>query len=198
MNLFLIFILLLLPYVPGVGPSAAPKHQQPVVGSGVYQTADDYQKGVLALPVDCRANRHKIKLHDLLGKPTFDVIHDGKKHTFVKAEVYGFRTCEGQTYRFFNNEEYLIRENGILTIYERTVAQPGISGKGTQLVPKFFFSLGNAGSIQPLMKKNVKEAFPEKHAFHDALDAQFATDDVSAYDDFHKMYRVNHLLHGTH
>jgi len=46
-----------------------------------------------------------------------------------------------------------------------------------------------------LTLENLKQAFPDNHRFHDALDATFAAGRVLAeYDEFHKMFKVNRLL----
>lgn len=61
--------------------------------------------------------------------------------------------------------------------------------------PKYFFVTKSSDVLQELTKENLKKAFPENHAFHDALDAGFTTDSaLPDYDSFHKMYKVNHLL----
>ena len=44
-----------------------------------------------------------------------------------------------------------------------------------------------------LNHENLKKAFPDNHKFHDGLDASFKGKDISAYDAFHKMFKVNHL-----
>jgi hypothetical protein len=42
---------------------------------------------------------------------------------------------------------------------------------------------------------NLKAAFPTNHKFHDELDANFKSDkELTAYDSFHKMYKVDHIL----
>jgi len=65
--------------------------------------------------------------------------------------------------------------------------------------PKYFFTTASADVLQPLTKENLKKAFPENHSFHDALDATFKSDDdLSQYDTFHKMYKVNRLLAAHH
>jgi len=175
------------------GPSAC-WIQQPVATSGIYRTADDFRKGTPYLAVDCRTAKHKIKLHDFLNKPYLEVIHQGTKNRFLKAEVFGFQECGGRAYRFFNGEEYLIREVRSVVVYEKQVNQPGLGGKGSVKVPKLFFSTGLEEPIQLLTKANLKRAFPDRHALHDRLDAQFSGDDATDYDSFHQMYRINNLL----
>ena len=58
----------------------------------------------------------------------------------------------------------------------------------------FYFSTQLDGPIQPLTLEALKQATPDNHAFHNALDAQFQNANVVDYDDFHKMYKVNQLL----
>ena len=59
----------------------------------------------------------------------------------------------------------------------------------------YFFSVDAASEPQPLTKSNVKAAYPDNHKFHDALDAQFKEDnELYAYDNFHKMYKLNQIL----
>lgn len=61
--------------------------------------------------------------------------------------------------------------------------------------PKYFFSTEKSNLLQPLTKENVKKAFPDNHPFHDAIDATFRDDkDLSSYDEYHKMYKINWLL----
>lgn len=194
MNLLVYLTILSVSLHRGEGSPSPHWFQEPVAASGIYRTAADYQNDNLSLSVDCRSSRHKIKLHNFLNKPYVDVLHEGKKYRFQKAELFGFRTCDGKRYRFYQNEEYQILETKTLTIYQHVVSEPGLSGKGIQTVRRYFFSVGDTSVILPLTKRNLKEALPEQHAFHDVLDSQFSTDDISAYDDFHKMFRVNHLL----
>jgi len=52
--------------------------------------------------------------------------------------------------------------------------------------------------LRELTKLNLKKAFPNDHAFHDALDAQFKEDkELINYDEFHKMYKVNRVYTST-
>lgn len=61
--------------------------------------------------------------------------------------------------------------------------------------PKYFFVAQPSDVLQDLTKENLKKAFPENHIFHDALDANFKEDkELTAYDKFHKMYKINWLL----
>jgi hypothetical protein len=64
--------------------------------------------------------------------------------------------------------------------------------------PKYFFTTSSSNVLKELTKMNLKKAFPNEHAFHDALDAQFREDkELISYDDFHKMYKVNRVYTST-
>ena len=44
----------------------------------------------------------------------------------------------------------------------------------------------------------LKKAFPDNHAFHDALDVNFKEDkELINYDDFHKLYKVSWVYKNT-
>lgn len=58
--------------------------------------------------------------------------------------------------------------------------------------PKYFFVTKSSEVLQELTKQNIKKSFPDNHAFHDALDANFKEDkDLIEYDSFHKIYKLN-------
>lgn len=64
--------------------------------------------------------------------------------------------------------------------------------------PKYFFTTSSSNVLQELTKMNLKKTFPNNHAFHDALDANFKEDkELINYDDFHKMYKVSWVYKNT-
>jgi len=98
--------------------------------------------------------------------------------------------ADARNYREVGNDRYLILESKALYIYALdTVVRKGATEK------TYFFSVGPSGDIAPLTIVNLKKAFPNNHAFHDLLDMTFKHDsDLTWYDDFHKMFKVNRLL----
>jgi hypothetical protein len=95
--------------------------------------------------------------------------------------------------RVVGNDRYQILEARALYIYSHDV----IVRKGTT-EKAYFFSIGPTGEIYPLTILNLKKALPENHVFHDLLDMAFKNDsDLTKYDAFHKMFRVNRLLLGS-
>jgi hypothetical protein len=105
----------------------------------------------------------------------------------IAAPVAG---ADARSYRFGGNQRYEILEARNLYIYTADVlVRKGAAEKA------YFFSVGPAGEIYPLTLVNLKKAFSENHRFHDFLDMAFRNDsELKKYDDFHKMFKVNHLL----
>jgi hypothetical protein len=99
-------------------------------------------------------------------------------------------SADGRSFRTVGSQRYEILEARDLVIY----SSDAIVRKGT-LEKTYFFSVGLKGEILPLTILNLKNAFPDNHAFHDSLDMMFKNDwQLTKYDDFHNMYKVNRLL----
>jgi hypothetical protein len=167
--------------------------------SGLYVTAADYREGRLASEGDCKSAEHKLELHDMLNKPYIDVTHGAGHRRYMKSAIFGFRSCEGIDYRFAGSREYQILEARELYIY--VIQAPARLGKdtarGLSKVSTYFFSVGAEGNVLPLSLINLRQAFPANHRFHDSLDAAFQLGGLEQYDDFHKMFKVNHVLEAS-
>jgi hypothetical protein len=98
--------------------------------------------------------------------------------------------ADARNYRVVGNDRYQVIEAKTLYIYSLDVlVRKGTSEKA------YFFSVGPNGDVLPLTILNLKKAFPDNHVFHDLLDMSFKYDsDLTRYDDFHKMFKVNRLL----
>src|SRR5262245_284748 len=98
--------------------------------------------------------------------------------------------ADARNYRVVGTDRYQILEAKALYIYSLDVlVRKGASEK------TYFFSVGPNGDVVPLTILNLKKAFPENHAFHDLLDMSFKHDsDLTKYDEFHKMFKINRLL----
>jgi len=161
--------------------------------SGVYLTAADYKNGRLSFEGDCGSKAHRLELHDVLHKTYIHVTHETEKRRFAKSDLFGFRGCDGNDYRFAANLEYQILETRELYIYAREVYVS--HGRGRHTVRGYFFSAGTEGPVLTLTLENLKKAFPANQKFHDALDAAIgAKQKLSEYDESQKMFKVNQLL----
>jgi hypothetical protein len=159
--------------------------------SGVYKTYDDYTNQKITFGIDCKTEKHKIKLNEFPNKSFITVIHDGKPHQMAKDSVFGYQLCDGNFVRFVDNTDYHLTEKGDVWLYKKLIVK---SPKGSPEPNLNFFSVAGEKPIV-LTMENLKKAFPNNHKFHDALTAQFKNDaELAAFDSFHKKSKVNHLL----
>jgi hypothetical protein len=173
--------------------SAGTAQVAPPKTSGVYLTGADFKNGQVSFEGDCGSKTHKLELHDVLHKSYIHVTHGTEKHRYAKSNVFGFRACDGQDYRFASNLEYQILEVKELYIYAREV--PVSHGRGIHTIRGYFFSAGPDGSVLALKLEILKQAFPDNRRFQDALDATVgAGQKLAEYDESHKMFKVNQLL----
>lgn len=168
--------------------------------SGIYKTAEDFQQRKLSYAINCKNEKHKINPNILFNGSEVKVKHEGVTYNLKKSEVFAYRTCEGVEYRFVDDKEYKVLNPGetlIMYMYQH----PAHSGKDLSkglYKPEYYFSNGTSASLQTLTKANIKALYPANHKFHDALDAQFKDDtELYAYDNFHKMYKLNWVIKNT-
>lgn len=166
--------------------------------SGIYKTAEDFQNRKLAYAINYKTEMHKINADLLFNDKEVKVKHHDTTYKLLKSNTYGYRNMKGEEFRFVDNKEYKIlnpAEPLIIYVYQNPVH----STKGEQkYVPVYFFSTDAASPPQPLTKANLKAAFPDNHTFHDKLDEQFKADnELYAYDNFHKIYKLNRLLQNS-
>jgi hypothetical protein len=161
--------------------------------SGIYKTAADFSAKKLSLAINCKTESHKIKINDIFSQDKITVVHDGKSYDFKKSDIYGYKLCNGETFRFSGNKDYqVMNPNEGILLYKMEVMQTKAQAPK---VYSYYFSKDAASPLQDLTKANLKAAFPTNHKFHDGLDADFKSDgELTAYDSFHKMYKVNHIL----
>ena len=163
--------------------------------SGIYKTAEDFQQKKLMYAINYKTETHKIKSTLLFDNKTIKVKHQGKTYTLLKSETYGYRSTKGEEFRFINGMEYKVLnpgENLLLYVYQHSSHSPKETEK---YMPTYFFSTSAASAPQSLTKANLKAAYPSNHKFHDGIDADLKSDnELSTYDSFHKMYKLNWLL----
>jgi lipopolysaccharide export LptBFGC system permease protein LptF len=163
--------------------------------SGIYKTAEDFQRKHLSYAINYKTETHQIKDNLLFNNDEIKVKHKGTTYTLNKSNTYGYRSTKGMDYRVVDNREYKIINPGepiLLYVYQHPAHSPKEAEK---YGPMYFFSTDATTAPQALTKDNLKAAFPDNHKFHDALDAQFKTNTHwASYDSFHKMYKLNHIL----
>lgn len=161
--------------------------------SGVYLTGSDFKSGKLSLAIDCRTEKHRIKLNDFFGKPFIIVKHKDSSYKLQKGEIFGFKTCDGTIIRFSKKKELvLLNPSETILIYRHDHAEPP---KGKTNVTNYYFSTGADSPVLLLTKSNLKKAFPDQHLFHQQIDLHFRYNtELAAYDAFHKMYKLNWIF----
>jgi hypothetical protein len=161
--------------------------------SGIYKTAADFNAKKLSLAINCKTETHKIKINDIFSQDHITVVHNGKSYDFKKSDIYGYKLCKGETFRFSGNKDYLVMNPyETILLYKAEVMQTKATAPK---VYTYYFSKDAVSPLQDLTKANLKAAFPTNHKFHDELDANCKNDsELTAYDSFHKMYKVNHIL----
>ena len=166
--------------------------------SGIYKTADDFKNKKLAYAINYKTEKHKINDNVLFNDAQIKVKHHDTTYTLEKSNTYGYKDTKGETFRFVDNKEYKILNPGeplLIYVYQHPAHSPK---EATKYGPMYFFSTDAASAPQALTKANLKNAFPDNHAFHDALDAQFKDDtELYEYDSFHKMYKLNRIYGNT-
>lgn len=157
--------------------------------SGVYLNTDDFQAQRLTYAINCKTQKHKIKLKEFFSQPHIVVVHNDSVYTLMKNEVYGYRDCDGDSYRFVDQKVYRI-----LNPFEPIVIYRYFVFNSKDPVVDYFFSKGNGGLVEELTKANIKRAFPENHKFHELLDLTFNDElDLSSYDKRRKVYKLIHV-----
>lgn len=177
-------LLLLAPVLVGMSQS---------VISGVYMSYEDFLSGKLEYAINCSEESHKIRSQGDWNRDRFKVVHRGTKFIHDRSEVFGYRDCAGKDWRLYGKDDYQIAEKRSIIIYRRYAVSNSDPETG-KIRPSYYFSVDN-GDLLKLTKANLKKTFPDNHHFHDKLDETFSGGEpVSAYDNFHKMYKVNRVL----
>jgi hypothetical protein len=164
-----------------------------IVVSGVFLTAKDYQNNKLIQEADCENDEQKFKTYNFFSKSTFDILYKGKKTTYEKKDIYAYRNCHNEVWRFYKNKEYQIKETKAMYIY--SVNKVVVDGGVIEMEPIYYFSTAADEEIKLLTIHNLKKEYPNNKTYHNMLDAEFSSDKaIQSYDFTNKMYFVNYLL----
>lgn len=163
--------------------------------SGIYKTAIDFRQRKLSYAINYKTEKHKINNYLLFNSGEIRIKHKGENYALLRNEVYGYRSTNGDKFRFVDNKEYKIlnpKEKLLINVYKHPAHSPNEAAK---YAPTYLFSTDELSAPQPLTRSNLKIDFAGNHLFHDALDAHFQTDqELYAYDPMHEMYKLNWML----
>jgi hypothetical protein len=160
--------------------------------SGIYKTFTDYNNNKLIYEIDCKTEKHRIRLNEFLNESYITIKHKDKKIKLQKDSIYGILNCDEPLIRFQNKEHFYLSEKGSIWIFYKEV--PVTQGKGFKLEKQYYFTTTGNGPLIELTINYIKQAFPTNHTLHDAIDSQFQNTEISEYDTFHKMFKINHII----
>ena len=131
---------------------------------GLYLTYSDYLGHKLSYTEDpSNSSGNKIALHEFFGSDKITVTSDGKKLSFDKEQIFGYRDANGNDYRFHDGEAYQIVDTKGFFIYSHdSLVQ---QGKGPKPTTGYYFSKTSSSPVLPLTFRNVVSAFPENPKF---------------------------------
>jgi hypothetical protein len=182
------------PHSPGLRARTGVPNTPPL--AGVYATLNDYEADRLVDMIVCRSASQPVDRNAFRSATFVQLPGPTERTRYAKAEIFGFRACDGSDVRFVRGDTYRIVRAPPMYLYERkrTVSV----GKATRVVTDFGFSVAAADSVRPLTMDALKHAYPENHRFHDLLDLAFRrNEELIRYDDFHREYTVARLLRET-
>ena len=173
-----------------VSISVATKGQKD--SSGVYMTAVDFTNKRLTYGINCKTEKHKIKLNNFFNRDYITVIHEGTKYNISKDSVFGFKTCNSSSYRIADKIDYtILNADDNLLLYEFIP----VSVPKNPSPPVHKFSKGADGPMLDLTIENVKNIYPDNHQFHDEVENTFRSNSsLLSYDSYHKQYKLVRLF----
>lgn len=162
---------------------------------GLYINQADFENNKLSY-TSTSGEKIKITFNEFLDKPFITVKQNGEKTTIFKDDIFAYQH-NGNVVRTWNFVSYSFLEKGPVWIYYRNEYISN-KGKGLRREKNYYYSVTGSGEILPLTIRNLKKSFPDRHMFHNFLDAQFQRDaDLSFYDSYEKKFRINHILETT-
>ena len=171
--------------------------QPATLRSGLYITAADFESGRLADAIACQTDSRPVEPDAFSTGAQVQWPAGTASKRYPKAEIFGFRACDGTNVRFVRGANFRVVRAPPLYLYQHEYRVSAGKG-GFRLLAEYGFSTTAADSVRPLTLDALKRAYPENHRFHDLLDLAFRSDEeLMRYDEFHHEYRVARLLRGT-
>ncbi len=164
--------------------------------SGIYLNAEDFMKGKLSFAPTAH-EKYRIQLNEFFASPRVTVINGTQKQTYAKDSIFGFRTSNGTSFRFFKREAYeVLNAGGLPLLYKRSVIH---GGKGPHSEVSYYFSADGALPVYALTHANIRAAYAADSAFVERVYDSFTTDaDLIEYDSYHNKYKLNRIYQTQH
>lgn len=158
--------------------------------SGIFLTANDFVQNRLLYSGSCKKDKHKIKLNDFFGKSYVTIKHRDSIYRVYKKQIFGYKWCDGNVYRFKNKKELLLLNPAEpILIYKHIISKPPT---GLTNVTNYYFSKGAFSMPLLLTFKNLNKEFSENPLFIDSLKQMFTYNtQLASYDSYRKVYVLN-------
>lgn len=156
--------------------------------AGIYKTADDF----LNERCSHASKGTRIKLHEMFHIEKIEVrLHDST-YSYLKNDLYGYRSEKGETFRFYNNQIFpILNPKESILLY---VSSSGTGMRNSPIVEHYYFSRSASDSILTLNFRNLETIFADDLNFTQLVSIYFReVDELYEYDQLHQMYRLNWL-----
>jgi len=137
--------------------------------SGLYETSQAFidQKMMYA------SEGTTITMNESSNSDYITVVDNNQTHHVKTKNVFGYKDSNNLTYRFVGNTRYLmLNPSGETHLYQLE----SLPSENQPAVMQYYFSRGT-GEVQKLTLANIKNAFADDLNFHEALDAEFKSDE---------------------
>ncbi|BBE19856.1 hypothetical protein AQPE_4044 [Aquipluma nitroreducens] len=142
---------------------------------GVYKTYEDYSNGKMEVFIDCANKDGKIKPNDFFKTDYVTVIKNGEKIDLKKDEIFGYQLCNGDFFRFLNNNRLTLVDKSGLWIFSKEVVVSHSPFTGTEKVTNYYFSKDGSREIKSLTFSNLKDALPDNKVLFSEMELLFSS-----------------------
>ena len=162
---------------------------------GVYKTYEDYVNGKMEVSINCKTEKGKIKPNDFHNKEYITVIKNGEKTDYKKGEIFGYQNCNGEFFRFLNNERLALADKSDLWIFSKEEVVSHSPFTGTKTVTKYYFSLNDGEEIKSLTFNNLKDALPGNKVLFSEMELLFSSNSaLHSYNQSTGAFKINSFL----
>ncbi len=171
-------------------------------GSGIFSTAEDYQKNSITIIADSTQGK-AIKIDDFFFRPYVWIKTSAGKRKVPKKNLFAVRMPDKKVYRIVNNENYLLLDTTNIYIYsrEKEVNIPITTTYSTRFsrrkVTGYFFSTTKTSGIQVLNRVNVRLGLLRDKQFDNELMAHFQTDESLSVRNENGQFEINAFLNAN-
>jgi hypothetical protein len=162
---------------------------------GVYKTYDDYVNGKMEVSIDCAEKDGKIKPNDFFKTDYITVIKNGEKIDLKKDEIFGYQLCNGDFFRFLNNNRLTLVDKSGLWILSKEEVVSNSPFTGTKKIKKYYFSKDGNSEIKSLTFSNLKDALPNNKVLFSEIELLFSSNSaLQAYNQPTGSFKINSFL----